>query len=105
MRILRVAVVSAVVSWASIANALPKLEEPVPLPADFDDIVTIYPDNGQAKQYWIVPSTARIVRKPDGKLSFGLVHSGISSYDPDGLSALLTVTFQPYIDQASLTKA
>jgi hypothetical protein len=86
-------------------QALPKLEEPVPLPADFTDIVTIYPDNTVAKAYWIVPSTARIVKKPDGTLSFGLVHSGISSYDPDGLSALLTLTVQPYIDEANLTKA
>src|SRR5262249_55497079 len=54
---------------------------------------------------WIVPSTARIVKNADGKLAFGLVHSGVSSFDPDGINALLTVTVQPYVDAASLTKA
>lgn len=90
------------------ASALPMLEEPVPLPAEFDGIVTIYPDNHnttQVQNFWLVPSTARIVRNPNGKLEFGLVHSGISGFDPDGVSALVTAAFQPYVDAATVNKA
>ncbi len=90
------------------AWALPQLEEPVELPADFNGIVTIYPDNHnttEVRYYWLVPSIARIVRRQDGKLAFGLVHSGISSYDPSGVQALLTLTTQPYVDDATLQRA
>lgn len=103
-RVMQIAI-SLTFALPGTATALPKLEEPVPLPATFEDIITIYPDNNEPHYYWVVPSTARFVRKPDGKLSFGLVHSGLSSFDPDGVSALLTVTVQPYIDQATLAKA
>lgn len=96
--------------WATTmaANALPMLEEPVPLPASFDGIVTVYPDNHNTtlvQNFWLVPSTARIVRKPDGKLAFGLVHSGVSGFDQDGISALLTTTFQPYVDAQTVNQA
>jgi len=88
--------------------ALPRLEEPVPLDKEFSEIITIYPDSGntpEKQSFWLVPSTARIVKDPNGRLAYGLVHSGISSFDPDGVNAQLTVTFQPYIDQATLKKA
>lgn len=88
--------------------ALPMLEEPVPLPATFEGIITVYPDTHNTKavqNFWLVPSTARIVRNPSGKLAFGLVHSGISSFDRDGVSALLTATFQPYVDDKTLNNA
>jgi len=94
--------------WAGVAHALPSLEEPVPLPAKFTGIITIYPDNHNTKQvrnYWLAPSTARVVRNPDDKLAFGLVHSGVSSFDPDGINALLNITVQPYVDQATLSDA
>lgn len=96
------------------ANALPMLEEPVPLPASFEGIITIYPDShntAAVQNFWLAPSTARIVRnppkpgEPQGKLAFGLVHSGISGFDPDGVSALLTATFQPYVDAATVKQA
>ncbi|WP_281821373.1 hypothetical protein [Sphingobium sp. BS19] len=84
------------------------LEEPIPLPANFQGIITIYPDNHNTKEvrnYWLVPSVARIVRTPNGKLAFGLVHSGVSSFDPDGINALLNVTMQPYVDDATMQSA
>jgi hypothetical protein len=90
------------------ANALPRLDAPVPLPAEFDAIITIYPDNyntASQQQYWLIPSTARIVRTPNKNLAFGLVHSGVSGFDPDGVNALLNVTIQPYIDAKTLQKA
>jgi len=96
------------------ASALPMLEEPVPLPASFEGIITIYPDShntAAVQNFWLAPSTARIVRNPpkpgeaEGKLAFGLVHSGISGFDPDGVSALLTATFQPYVDAATVKQA
>jgi hypothetical protein len=95
--------------FITASHALPMLEEPVPLPAKFEGIITIYPDNHNTKEvqnFWMVPSTARIVRNPETKkLAFGLVHSGISSFDPDGVSALLTSTFQPYVDAVTLASA
>jgi len=96
------------------ARALPMLEEPVPLPASFEGIITVYPDSHNSatvQSFWLAPSTARIVRNPPakpnetGKLAFGLVHSGISGFDPDGVSALLTATFQPYVDAATVQQA
>jgi hypothetical protein len=90
------------------ARALPKLEEPVSLPPDFNGVITIYPDSDntkETKKFWLVPSTARVVRKPDGKLEYGLVHSGISGLDKDGISAQLTVTLQPWVDDGTLQKA
>lgn len=90
------------------AIALPMLEEPIPLPAKFEGIITIYPDNHntvQIQNFWLVPSTARIVRNPDKKLAFGLVHSGVSSFDPDGINALLNVSIQPYVDEKTLNDA
>jgi hypothetical protein len=84
------------------------LDQPVELPSNFQGIITIYPDSHntiQIRRYWLIPSTARIVRNPDKKLAFGLAHSGISSFDPDGIGALLNVTFQPYIDNSTLTQA
>src|SRR6516164_2621935 len=90
------------------ARALPKLEEPVSLPPDFNGVITIYPDSDntkETKKFWLVPSTARVVRKPDGKLEYGLVHSGISGLYKDGISAQLTVTLQPWVDDGTLQKA
>lgn len=92
------------------ANALPMLDHPYPLPATFDGIISIYPDHENKdhpnkRAYWIIPSTARIVRNPDGTLQFGLVHSGISGFDPDGINMLLNVTIQPYIDSKTLQSA
>ena len=95
-------------SYVTSAYSLPMLDEPIPLPGDFDGIVTIYPDNhstATVQNFWIIPSTARIVKNPDGKLAFGLVHSGVSAFDPDGISALVSSTFQPYVDSATLQKA
>lgn len=86
----------------------PQLNTPVELPANFEGIITIYPDNlntAEVRRYWLIPSTARIVRNPGGKLAFGLVHSGISSFDPDGINALLNVTVQPYVDDKTLNQA
>jgi hypothetical protein len=88
--------------------ALPLLEQPVPLPADFQGVITIYPDSQNTsaiRRYWLVPSTARIVRGSDGKLGFGLHHSGLTSLDPAGVNALLTVTVQPYVDDSTLARA
>jgi hypothetical protein len=97
------------ISTFTFAEALPLLDKPYPLPANFDGIITIYPDheNTAAKrQYWIVPSTARIFRNPlTNKLAFGLVHSGVSGYDPDGINVLLNVTVQPYVDPKTLQDA
>ncbi len=96
------------VFWAGTSNALPELEEPVELPASFEGIITVYPDNHnttETRSYWLVPSTARIVRNQNDKLAFGLVHSGVSSFDPDGVNALLNVTAQPYIDEKTLNDA
>jgi hypothetical protein len=93
---------------ASQAAALPMLEEPIPLPASFEGVITIYPDNHnttQIRNYWLVPSTARLVRNPDKKLAFGLVHSGVSSFDPDGINVLVTATVQPYVDAPTLAQA
>jgi hypothetical protein len=91
-----------------MAFALPQLTTPVPLPANFEGIVTIYPDNNNTqtvRRYWIVPNTGRLVRDPNGKLEFGLVHSGVSSFDPDGINALITATVQPYVDDKTLQAA
>jgi len=84
------------------------LDTPVELPADFSGIITIYPDSentNSIRRYWLIPSTARIVRRQDGKLAFGLQHSGVSDIDPDGINALLNVTMQPYIDETTLNNA
>lgn len=90
-------------------SALPLLDRPYPLPADFDEVITIYPDheNTATKRfYWIVPSNARIFKNPvTNKLAFGLTHSGVSSFDPDGITVLLNVTMQPYIDPKALQNA
>ena len=93
---------------ASTCFALPSLDKPVPLPKNFEGIITIYPDHENTKEvqrFWLIPSTARIVRKPSGKLAFGLVHAGVSALDPDGISALLNGTFQPYVDDDTLNSA
>jgi hypothetical protein len=90
------------------ARALPKLEDAVPMPDEFNNIITIYPDSentATVKRFWLVPSTARIVRRPNGTLAFGLVHSGVSGFDPDGVNALLNVTVQPYIDEPTVSRA
>lgn len=97
----------AVISVTGTAFALPKLEEPVPMPADLDELVTAYPDNHNTTaqhHYWLAPNTARIVTRPNGDLAFGLVHSGVSGHDPDGVNALLNCTFQPHIDAERLTR-
>ena len=86
------------------AYGLPLLESPVPLPASFDGVITIYPDSANTKEirrYWLVPSTARIVRSSQSNLlEFGMVHSGLTltpngKLDPDGVRGLLTLTVQP----------
>src|SRR6185295_1999955 len=48
---------------------------------------------------------ARIVKAQDGTLAFGLVHSGLTSLDPAGVNALLTLTVQPFVDAATLNRA
>lgn len=90
--------------YAPRAFALPKVDEPVPIGEEFDDVITIYPDSLNQARYWLVPSRARIP-VTDGAPAFGLTHSGISDFDVDGVRALLTVTFQPYVDEKALTKA
>lgn len=88
--------------------ALPLLDRPYPLPASFEGIITFYPDHENTntkRSYWMIPSTARIIRNPSGKLAFGLVHSGVSSFDPDGINALLNITIQPYVDDATIQRA
>jgi hypothetical protein len=97
-----------IIAQARSGHALPMIEEPVPLPAAFTGVVTIMPDSHNTathRSYWLVPSVARIVRNQDQKLSFGLVHSGISGFDPDGINALLNITVQPYVDEATLAEA
>jgi hypothetical protein len=106
--LVKVLTIALVVLFGPVLLALPLLEAPVPLPADFDGIITIYPDSNntvQIRRYWLVPSTVRIVRNQDGNLAFGLVHSGVSSFDPDGINALLNITAQPYIDSKTLQNA
>src|SRR6185369_3094808 len=76
-------------STASESLGLPKLNAPVELPSTFDGVITVYADSentNQVRRYWLIPSTARIVRRQDGKLAFGLVHSGVSSFDRDGIN-------------------
>jgi hypothetical protein len=94
---------------AGLGSAQPFLESPVPLPAKFDGVITIFPDSHntiQARRYWLVPSTVRIHRYPqNGDLAFGLVHSGVSRFDPDGISALLNITIEPYVDAKTLQDA
>lgn len=101
-------IISVMFIFSKESLALPKLGEPVELPASFEGVITIYPDSENTKEvrrYWLVPSTARIVRKPNQDLAFGLVHSGVSSFDPDGINALLNVTVQPWVDNATLNNA
>jgi hypothetical protein len=99
---------------ATAAHALPLLESPVPLPANFEGVITIYPDSDnsvQVRRYWLVPSTARIVRNAQtNQLEFGMVHSGLTvlpagRLDPDGVRGLLTLTVQPYVDNDTLNRA
>ncbi|HVL66348.1 MAG TPA: hypothetical protein VM364_03705 [Vicinamibacterales bacterium] len=96
------------------AYGLPLLESPVPLPASFDGVITIYPDSANTKEirrYWLVPSTARIVRSSQSNLlEFGMVHSGLTltpngKLDPDGVRGLLTLTVQPYVDPKTMADA
>lgn len=104
--VVSVFLVEAIIARKSFG--LPMLEEPVPLPPTFDGVITLYPDNHNTKEkrdYWMVPSTARIVRNQDEKLAFGLVHSGVSSFDSDGINALINVTVQPYVDPKTLQDA
>lgn len=99
---------AAVALLATPGFALPQLERPYPLPANFSGVITVYPDNDNTtavRRYWIIPSLARICRKQNGKLAFGLVHSGVSSFDVDGINALLDASFQPYVDDKTLNEA
>lgn len=95
-------------------HALPLIQQPVSLPANFEGVVTMYPDSAntaQVRRYWIVPSTARIVSAPDPQnptrkvLQFGLQHQGLTSFEQDGVRALLTTTIQPYVDDTTLNQA
>ena len=91
--------------FAATASAMPKIAEPVPLnPENLNALITIYPDDQNPKQFWLVPNSVRIVER-DGRLRFGLVHSGISGWDPDGIRALVTMTVQPYVDESTLKQA